>query len=302
MVTVFLRGGLGNQMFQYAFGLHLAKKNDVGLTLDTVHLNDRFPRKNFTYRTFDLPDVFAIEPHLTPLSRAATAAPIPGVWLGFDLISMNLRQAFGRAKIIYENETTGFNPEALDGGGDAILFGRWESEKYFSDIALDVRAAFSFRHPLAGAAAEIVKTIRATNSVSIHVRRGDYATKQAVKNLMGSTDLAYYHRAAEHVADVVGNPTFFIFSDDVEWCENHLKLPYKVIFVDPILAGPKAAYHLELMSLTQHNIIANSTFSWWGAWLNKNPGKIVVAPRRWYADDVTNVRARDIIPERWVTI
>src|SRR3989344_5417606 len=101
MVTVFLRGGLGNQMFQYAMGLTLAKRNKTELVLDTVHVQDRFPRRNFTYRTFDL-DVFTLAPRFTLLSRVAKILPLPGVWLGFDLMMMSVSDALHIQKTVYE--------------------------------------------------------------------------------------------------------------------------------------------------------------------------------------------------------
>ncbi len=297
MVTVFLRGGLGNQMFQYAFGLNLAKRNDADLVLDTVHLSDRFPRRNFTYRTFDLPMVFTLEPRLTPLSRAANTVPLPGVWLGLDLLGMAVRERFLNQRVVYENERQGFDFVALQAKGNIILYGRWQSEKYFKDIESDVRAAFTFRRALSGPAAAIAKEISSSNSVSLHIRRGDYAAFKNVEKVMGKTDIGYYARAASYVAGKVKAPHFYIFSDDIAWCREHIKLPYDATYLDDASAGPRGAFHLELMSFCRHNIIANSTFSWWGAWLNQNPGKIVVAPKRWVADP--KIDDRDVVPEGW---
>ena len=291
MVTVFLRGGLGNQMFQYALGLRLAKKNGTGLVLDTVHLGDRFPRANFTYRTFDL-DIFDIVPRTTAISKLQHALPVPGVWLGLDLLSMNVRQALGGSRVIYEKGDR-FNADVLDERGDIVLFGRWESERYFFDAADDVRAAFRFRRPLEGKAKEIANEVRSCESVSLHVRRGDYVNFKNVEAAMGKTDTGYFERAIAHVAGRVPSPRFFVFSDDIAWCRANIRPPYQTVYLDEASAGPKAAFHLELMSLCKHHIIANSTFSWWGAWLDRNPKKIVVAPRRW---------KQDIVPAEWTML
>lgn len=289
MVTVILRGGLGNQMFQYAAGVDLALKKKTGLVFDTTFLNDRFPRKDFTYRTFDL-DIFnlrvpiMIAPKVTTLSKISTAAPIPGVWLGLDLVWVGMKKLgaslFGRDK----------NP---------VLWGFYQSERYFKDNAASVRAAFQFRHPLTGEAVSLATKIENGNSVSIHVRRGDYNLPKYEK-LYGATDVVYYEKAIAYIAERVESPHFFVFSDDIEWCRKNLKAPSGSIFVDDTSRGPKASFHLQLMSLCKHNIIANSTFSWWGGWLNSNPGKIIVAPKRWYAD--SSYEAADIIPDSWARL
>jgi len=297
MVTVFFRGGLGNQMFQYALGLNLAKKNNTELFLDTVHVSDRFPRTNFTHRTFDLPDVFEVAPRFTALSRVASAVPIPGVWLGLDLLGMNIKERLGGRKILYEDERKGFDAGVLDARGNLILYGRFENEKYFSDVADEVRAAFHFRHTLDGVAAEVAREIARVNSISLHVRRGDFVGSKKVEKIMGKTGAPYYERAADHVAAYVKDPHFFIFSDDIAWCKENIKLRYPATYVESNSAGPKGAHHLQLMSLCKSHIIANSTFSWWGAWLDPNPRKIVIAPKQWLADEKF---VREVVPENWV--
>lgn len=297
MVTVFLRGGLGNQMFQYAAGLNLAKKNGTTLALDTVHLRDRFPRPRFSYRTYDL-GVFTVEPQFTALSRLADKLPVPGAWLGLDLLGIAFRQMFGATKVIRE-KSSAFDPSVLDARGNVLLYGRWQSEKYFAGVKDDVRAAFRFRRPLQGEAKALAEKIAGCNSVSLHVRRGDYATFKNVERLMGKTDLGYYGRATKYVAGRTKNPEFFVFSDDIAWCRVNLKLSFKATYVDDASRGPKAAFHLELMSRCKHNIITNSTFSWWGAWLNANPQKIVIAPKNWYTDPAVK---SDIILPGWIKI
>jgi hypothetical protein len=298
MVTVFMRGGLGNQMFQYALGLNLAKRNDVPLVLDTVHISDRFPRRNFTYRTFDL-DIFTLTPRFTALSRAARAVPLPGVWLGIDLFVMNAGERLAGRRILYEDERKGFDLRVLAAHGDIILYGRWESERYFSDVESDVRAAFQFRAPLAGKAAEVAAEIAKGESVALHVRRGDFISSKKVGALMAPTGPRYYERAVARIAARVNRPHFFIFSDDIAWCKENIKLTHPATYLGNDTAGPKASNHLELMARCKHNIIANSTFSWWGAWLNKNEKKVVIAPQRWYAGATADA---DIVPAAWTRI
>jgi hypothetical protein len=299
MVTVMLRGGLGNQMFEYALGVALAQANKTALKLDTVWLHDRLPKKkNTCFAHFNL-DIFTLNdsPCLTNLSQAAQRVPVPGLWLGINLMTTGTRILAGAKKLIRER-TDRFDSRILEERGDLFLIGYWQSEKYFADVAEEVRKAFRFKHPLEGEAKEISRQIRSTNSVSLHIRRGEYV---ALENIVGKTDLAYYERAASYMNERsktmgIEVPTFFVFSDDIEWCKEKLKLPFPKVYLDQASAGPKDSHHLQLMSLCRHNIIANSTFSWWGAWLNANPAKIVVAPKRWYPNNTKE----DLVPERWI--
>lgn len=282
MVTVILRGGLGNQMFQYAAGLDVALKKNTMLVMDTTYLNDRFPRPQFTYRNYDL-DIFKIDPQFTKLSNIASSTPIPGLWLGIDLAYLALHNIAGGKK-------------------NQVLWDFYQGEQYFVDNKEAVRAAFQFRHPLIGEAIRLSETIQKTNSVSIHVRRGDYRLPKYEK-LYGATDIAYYERAVAYIVERIGAttkqpPHFFVFSDDIAWCREHIKPAFATTYLDDASRGPKASFHLELMSLCQHNIIANSSFSWWGAWLNRNPGKIVVGPKRWHYDDRDD-EAGDVMPGTW---
>src|SRR6185369_15757697 len=301
MVTALLRGGLGNQMFQYALGLALARANRTAIKVDTVYLKDRLPRRNYTYRDYDL-DIFTMNntPCLTALSRAAHKLPLSGLWLGVNLVRTAGRKMAGMEKIVRE-KGTGFDPTILEERGDLLLVGYWQSEKYFAHAGEELRKAFQFKHSLEGLAKDISRQIQSTNSVSIHIRRGDYVALKHVANVVGPTNLAYYQRAAAHMNEHgrgVGNesPTFFVFSDDTVWCRTNLKLPFPTVYLDQASAGPKASHHLQLMSQCRHNIVANSSFSWWGAWLNANPEKIVIAPEQWFA----NKKSEDIIPQRWI--
>lgn len=298
-ITVFLRGGLGNQMFQYAAGIHLAKKHNSELFLDSTFLNDRFPRKEFTYRTFDL-DIFTLRPRFTALSKISHIFPVPGFWLGLDFMFMRVREMLGIQRILKEKKEYCFDSSVFPAKGNVVLYGRWQSERYFIDNVDDVRSAFRFKYPFSGEAAALAEQIKNSNSVSLHVRRGDYVNFENMKKIMGDTDLSYYDRAISYVAERVSRPHFFVFSDDIAWCRENMKIPFPATYCDSETAGPKNAFHLELMSFCKHNIITNSTFSWWGAWLNNNSGKIVVAPKKWHADAVT--REENIVPETWVKI
>ena len=296
MIKVILRGGLGNQMFQYAAGLAVAKKNNDRLVLDTTYLNDRFPRRQFTYRRYDL-DVFTLAPEFTRLSTVSERVPLPGVWLGADL-ALALAGGIAGVRFVKERQPYVFDPEVFRAGPrGAVLWGFWQNPAYFKEIEEDVRRTFVFREPLMEAAAHIAEEIRNSNSVAIHVRRGDY-TLPKYQGTYGDTNMAYYQSAIATIVERVKDPVFFVFSDDPEWCRANLKIARPVTYLDRSSAGPKAAFHLQLMALCKHNIIANSTFSWWGAWLNRNPGKIVVAPKRWHA----NLTKGGLTLEQWIMV
>ncbi len=295
MIQVMLRGGMGNQMFEYAHGLALAKKHHTDLVVDKTFLMDRFPRlPRYTYRTYEL-DAFALLPHFTMLSKIAAAAPIPGVWLGFDFGAAGIRDLFGVRKLIREKECWHFDPSVAEAGADICLWGFWQSEKYFTDAKEEVSRAFTFPEVLPSAARALADEIQRTTSVSLSVRRGDYVNAANAK-VFGGTNLEYYDAAIAYIAQRISSPHFFIFSDDVAWCREHIKPSYPTTYIPADIGGRSA---MQLSSLCKHHIIANSTFSWWAAWLNRNQEKIVIAPKQWA---VGGQNQEDIFLPKWVIL
>lgn len=299
MVTVLVRGGLGNQMFEYATGLSVARRNGTRLLLDTTILRDRTPLKERTFRNLDL-DVFTLTPEVTALSKISSTIPVWGLWAGIDMVLVKLRDMVGVQKIIKEKKDQIFDKEFFDAAarahGNVYLWGFWQTPKYFEGIENELRDAFRFKYPFTGEAAAIAEKVAKTNSVSLHVRRADYLLAK-YKGLYGDTNLDYYRQAVAYFVQNVKDPKFFVFSDDIAWCRDNLKLPPGAMFVDRSSEGPKASFHLHLMSLCKHNIIANSSFSWWGAWLNQNPGKTVIAPKQW---SIATNEPLDIVPDGWI--
>lgn len=175
------------------------------------------------------------------------------------------------------------------------LDGYWQNEKYFIEYANQIRQDFKFKPRPNKKMAQYLKKIKATNSVAIHVRRADYINITRIAQAVGICTEAYYQRAIKFIAKKVNKPVFFIFSerDGLEWARENLKFESPCIFVK----SGEDYEDLELMSSCQHNIVANSSFSWWGAWLNENPKKIVVAPEPWF-----NNKKIDIIPHGWVKL
>ena len=284
-------------MFQYSLGLNLAKKNSTGLVVDTTFLNDRFPR-GVIFRNYDL-DIFDVNPEFAPLGKISRKVPVPGLWLGLDLGLVVAGDLVGVRKMVRERDISRFDPKVLEAPKASVLWGFWQSPKYFEDIESEVRETFRFRHELSDGAREMGDRMRESNSVALSVRRSDY-TKASNTKLFGETDTDYYDRAIEHIASRIPSPHFFIFSDDVAWCRKNIHPPFKTTYVPEEIRGPKWKFALELSSLCKHQIIANSTFYWWGAWLNRNPDKVVVAPKRWF-QGMDGDRG-DIIPAGWVRL
>jgi hypothetical protein len=181
---------------------------------------------------------------------------------------------------------------------NSYLSGLWQTEKYFKDCEEIIRTEFTFKQPLNKKNSELSETIRRKNSVSIHIRRGDYIYNSEEYKIHGLCSIDYYKKAVECIANKAGELTLFIFSDDIEWVKNNLKFDFPIIFVDNNVDDIHE--DLRLMSLCKHNIIANSTFSWWGAWLNNNKEKIVIAPKKWFNEFEADTK--DIYPDSWMRI
>jgi hypothetical protein len=298
MVTVFLKGGLGNQMFQYAAGRGLAQRMNTEVVLDATYLNDRLPRgKEFTYRTYDM-DMFTFQPRFTKLSQISSTVPVPGLWLGCDFAAMGLGNVLGIRKLVTEELAgSGSGSGDISGiGHSGVLYGYFQSEKYFENVKDDIRRDFQFRQHLAGDTLKIAEAVSKKNSVMLHVRRGDYLFQKNI-DLFSQVKPEYYERALAYVGERVTDPHVFVFSGEPDWCKKNLKIPFDTTYVAYDMAGPKFSHYLELMSLCSYFIATNSSFSWWGAWMSENKEKIIIAPKHWYADPA---RDRDLIPDSWI--
>lgn len=274
MIVVKLTGGLGNQLFQYAMGRYLASRTHAELVLDdSFYVNIPL---NSTPRSFELAH-YAIQARRTNAAERRALKTYSGrFWKRFRRILPT------SGALRYVHEPAGqYIPHVRNLGDGVFLDGYWQSEGYFSGVDDLIRSEFSPLHPMSPQDQQMADQIQASDSISLHIRRGDYLTNSAANALHGLCDLSYYERAASFLGERVKQPVFFIFSDDLNWVRDNLRLPFPCVYVGHNSAS-MAVQDLRLMSLCRHHIIANSSFSWWGAWLNPSPEKIVVRPQTWY--------------------
>ncbi|MEI8128334.1 MAG: alpha-1,2-fucosyltransferase [bacterium] len=291
-------GGLGNQMFQYAFAYALSKKLNTQTKLDLSWFEEVKTDQNVTARPFDL-HVFnidyevAIKEELAEIIRTVKRSKVQR----FLHNVFKIKQYRPIGNCFVEMVMGEFNKKLFSSPDYFYYDGYFQNEKYFKDAREELLKAFSLNLPVDEQNQGVLDEILKTDSVSLHVRRGDYVTLECAKDFHGTCSIEYYQKAIEYIAKKVKNPHFFLFSDDIPWVAENLKLEYPCTIVD--FNQDKSWMDLELMKNCKHNIIANSSFSWWGAWLNQNPPKIVVAPRQWTAK---KVKKCGIIPPEWIKL
>lgn len=293
MITTRLIGGLGNQMFQYATGRRLADHLQTDLLLDISGYANR--REGDTPRQYDL-GCFPVRAELhgaSPSPGASSGRPTP-----IQLRRVLAKVGFGGRNIIKEKGIA-FDQRVLTAPDGTYLSGYWQNERYFLGIRSRLLDDFSLTARLDPTNEAMGELIHKVTSVSLHVRHGDYVTNSVTNKFHGTLSLAYYARAVEIVASMVERPHFFVFSDDPAWCQENLRLDHPTSHVTQNTS--EFAYKdMWLMAQCQHHIVANSSFSWWGAWLNPSKEKIVVAPKQWFSRPGTGTP--EITPAEWLTI
>lgn len=287
--TVALWGGLGNQMFQYALGRRLALSCGSRLLLDTT-LVDRDPQRHFSLDSFRIVGERVKLPPLPPKALRPIWRRLPRVHRAWEKMAYSL---FPLGNEIL-NENYGFDSRVIELHPPARLVGYWQSEKYFVDYGEAIRTDFQLVEGLTSHRARLAVKIAERNSVSVHVRRGDYVGNP----FHGTCEPPWYSAAKEVIDKRISNPAYFVFSDDPDWSRRNLPFFGDATFVEPSEDG-QDAQDLHLMSLCKHQIIANSSFSWWGAWLNRNPNKVVIAPQRW---TLARVNIPDLLPPHWTKL
>jgi hypothetical protein len=256
MIIMVLKGGLGNQMFQYACGRALSLRHNVPLVLNLSVLG---------------------------IARVARTYALDA----FNICNVEFNQ---ESSLVINEKHYHFDPSVL-----SLRFGKldgyWQSEKYFKDYESVIRQDFIFKESVEH------KEISNNESVAVQVRRGDYITDPGCARVHGNCcPLDYYSRAIDYIKTQVSNPKFFFFSDEPEWFTKKT-FPW----VDEGVVMPdKHARGMSLLSQCKHQINANSSYGWWGSWLNTNPNKIVCVPEKWFNDNSLNTK--DLIPEGWIKI
>ncbi len=280
MIIVQLAGGTGNQMFQYAAGRALAERVQAPLRVDVGAFATRSP---------------AVTPRHYALSPFSAA---PGIATPSELRVFRLRARLGLASQLVERGRF-YDPAFEQAGKYTYLIGHWHTERYFASLAPLIRQAFTVRQPPNPRSAALLEKICRPGTVSVHVRRGDYITNTVAAMHHGVLSLEYYARAAALMLEKIPQPHFYVFSDEPHWAKEALRLPGPMSVID--LHGPDEGHEdLRLMRACHHHIIANSSFSWWGAWLSEYQDKIVIAPRQWFRS--AEVDTHDFCPAEWIRL
>lgn len=292
MVISNIIGGLGNQMFQYAAGRALSLERGIPLRLD---ISD--------FANYELHQGFELQRVFNCTADIANATDVRRT-LGWQFMS-GVRRVVSRSSMaVLRRKTFVIEPHFHYWSGiknvpsDCYLMGYWQSEQYFLEVASQIREEFSFKLPLEQKNTEIANQIQQTNAVSLHVRRGDYIGNSTNIKTYELCSLDYYSASIRYISERVYNPHFIVFSDDVDWVRNNLKIDFSHQYIEHN-QGAESYNDMRLMSLCKHHIIANSSFSWWGAWLNSNPAKLVIAPKNWFINQ-TNVK--DLLPIGWIKL
>ena len=293
MKLVAITGGLGNQMFGYAFMVGLSKNHNS-------HLFHPYKdnSKKYGHAGYQLEEIFKLRPedYKKPVGVMALCV----YWHIMRIFPKKVRQVMLRLvgiKITKVAQNFVFYPEVLQPVKNSELFmGTWQSEKYFKSAEQEIREAFTFNEKLLNdKTKQLIEKLAHCEAVSLHVRRDDYLSQDYAQGFGGICTLTYYKTAVEYIKEHVVQPVFYVFSDDIEWCRKNLDIS-EAVFVDWNY-GKESWQDMFLMSKCQHNIIANSSFSWWGAWLNSNPNKIVVAPKTWW-----NGIKDDVVHDNWIRL
>jgi hypothetical protein len=305
MIITKLKGGLGNQMFQYATGFAVALQNKVAHKIDISGYDDKRIINSDTPRKFEL-GAFQITSPIA-LSEEVNEAKYP-----FGIFSKAFRYFESKIlkkyyldfepklfkKIACKIEKSRHESDSNESKKEFNFYldGFFQSEKNFLEITPQIRQEFTFKKEFFDERVkQLAQILQKENSVSIHVRRGDYVNNKKTNKYHGTCPVEYYQRAIKLILDKTENPTFYIFTDDKKWASENFP---NITNISKVKAEDYE--EMYLMSLCKHNIIANSSFSWWGAWLNQNSDKIIVAPEKW-VNKKPNPH-KNIIPEIWIKI
>lgn len=285
MIVIKLQGGLGNQMFQYAAGLGAAHNLKTNLKIDLSWFDSL--KKGETPRFYELDNFRLKQDFIRNNQYYFVDEPIKKRLLSFGKVGLNS----------YKEPHFEYDKNFMKIKNNTYLEGYFQTEEYFKSISTEILKNFSIKSEASIKSNEIINLAHKNESVSLHVRRGDYVTNKNASKFHGLMGEEYYKKAISIVNKKIKSPKYFIFSDEIEWVKKSFDLPKGSIFVTHNKSGIE---DMRIMIECKHNIIANSSFSWWGAWLGQNEDKKVVAPKVWFLDKSINTSG--VIPARWEKI
>ncbi len=290
-VVTKLSGGLGNQLFQYAAARRLAIVHGRPLVVD-IHWYRQTPAGS-TPRSVLLSELRIVDAFADSGGDPVSLAHQPAGWWA---------RVLGPVKVLREKKTFRYDRRlaSVPSGRGLYLDGYWQSPRYFEDVRAQLLEEIQPRRELNPHYAGIAGQIDETNAVMLHIRRGDYVHSTTASSLHGVLPMAYYERALAHLYARERDFTVFVFSDDIAWARGNLPCEHPTVFIDSAQGENAVIDELMLMSRCRHQIIANSSLSWWAAWLNRDEGKVVTAPQRWLASQAIDLR--DLIPSRWAVL
>lgn len=296
MIIIKISGGLGNQLFQYAFARSVALRLETDFKLDINPYNTYYKKvRKYSLSHFNVKQEFAKDSDFFGFVWLVKQNRIFGTFYKYLRLKSKLMSFY------YPERTFHFDPRVFSKNG-TYFDGFWQTEKYFKDIEDVIRKDLTLSDPLSEESSKNLGKIKKENAISVHVRRYEMSADKMYSgtiDIQGVCSIDYYKKAMEYMSRRENNPHFFIFSDNYDWAIQNFKLlPYAITCIKG--NDEKDYEDLILMASCRHNIIANSTFSWWGAWLNTNKNKIVIAPSKWFNNVKTSVDIKDIIPESWI--
>lgn len=289
MLIIKIIGGLGNQMFQYAYA-RMLKHKGYDVTIDISGFESY--KIHHGYRL----DSYAIDLEIAG-KMDKDKIGIRGLTLFFEKVKRKFNMPSNKHLI---EQSLLFNPSLLEPIDNQLIEGYFQSENYFLEIRELLIAQFVLKEKLSSYSLTVLDEIHKSSvSASLHVRRGDYVNTTNIQ-YHGCCSLEYYYCAIRTLQESYDEVRYFVFSDDIVWVKEHLEIE-NAFYVE------HTSVHLEhediyLMSQCHHHIIANSSFSWWGAWLNQRQDKVVIAPKKWFEDTLKQLQSNDIIPQNWIKL
>lgn len=293
-ITIRLKGGIGNQMFQYALGRSLSMKNGLTLKMDayTGFKNDFYKRKYSLHHLSMSNDIEILEYFIYPRFKSYLNK-------SYDLLNINHNKRY-----LYIEKNLKYDPNIFKIRWNSYIDGYWQSEKYFENICSIIKNELKVKYKLSGICKNFSEKIQNSNSISLHIRKLHGVSKDGkidfnASNLYRFNIIDYVKNAMAYINQHTEGGVVFVFTDDPKWVSERLNIPNDTYIIGNMNYG-RDYEDIRLMSLCKHNIIANSSFSWWGAWLNNNKDKIVISPKVWFVDQEKNKETKDLIPNSWI--